>query len=57
MGIEYNEANVQKHVSWYGSKNTRETLAEALSCEDKANIVCSAIREETLKLLRDEGLI
>lgn len=56
-GIEYNDANVMKHVSVYGAKNTRETLAEALSCEDGSNIVCNEIKRATQELLRSEGLI
>lgn len=56
-GIEYNDANVMKHVSVYGAKNTRETLAEALSCEDDSNIVCNEIKRATQELLRSEGLI
>lgn len=38
-GIEYNDANVMKHVSEYAKENSRETFAEALSCEDKENAV------------------
>ena len=56
-GIEYTEENVMKHVSVYGNKNTRETLAEALSCEDSNNVVCNAIKDVTRETLTAEGLI
>lgn len=56
-GIEYTDDNVMKHVSVYGAKNTRETLAEALSCEDAGNVVCNEIKKVTQELLMSEGLI
>ena len=57
LGIEYSSDNVARYVSKYGTKNTLETLAEALSCEDRENIVCSAIKDITQKLLKKEGLL
>lgn len=56
-GVDYNDANVMKHVSVYGNENTRETLAEALSCEDRGNAVCNAIKDVTRELLEKEGLL
>ncbi len=46
-----------KHVSEYGNKNTRETLAEALSCEDESNALCNAIKDVTRETLEKEGLL
>ena len=54
LGIEYGSGNVARYVSRYGTKNTLETLAEALSCEDRENVVCSTIKDITKKLLRSE---
>lgn len=56
-GIDYTDENICKYISEYGSKNTLETLAEALSCEDDANIVCNAIKEVLHEMLVSEGLL
>lgn len=57
VGIEYSDDNVARHISMYGTKNTLETLAEALSCEDRENAVCNAIKDITRELLEKEGLL
>lgn len=57
VGIEYTPENVMKHVSKYGKKNSRETFAEALSCEDDANIICNEIKKVAQEVLIAEELI
>lgn len=56
-GIDYNEANVMKHISVYGNKNTLESFAEAISCEDKNNLVCNEIKRVTKEILKKENLL
>ena len=55
--IPYTDENVCKHISEYGSKNTLETLAEALSCEDNSNKVCNTIKDVFDELLQKEGFL
>lgn len=55
--IPYTDENVCKYISEYGSKNTLETLAEALSCEDNSNKVCSTIKDVFDELLQKEGFL
>lgn len=57
VGLEYAPENVMKHVSEYAKKNSRETLAEALSCEDDNNVACNAIKEVAKEMLIKEGLL
>lgn len=56
-GIAYTDENVKIHVSEYGSKNSLETLAEALSCEDESNDVCNEIKVVFNELLAKEGFL
>ena len=56
-GIAYTDENVKIHVSEYGSKNSLETLAEALSCEDESNDVCNEIKVVFNELLVKEGFL
>lgn len=55
--IPYTDENVCKYISEYGSKNTLETLAEALSCEDNSNKVCNTIKDVFDELLQKEGFL
>ena len=55
LGIDFSGDNISRLVSEYGATNSRETLAEANSCEDKEDIVCNAIRSAFNKKIKEAG--
>lgn len=55
LGIERNGDNIARLVSEYGAKNSRETMAEANSCEDPEDSVCNAIRDVLNKKIKEAG--